>query len=53
MSVHRGRQRGLPLAIVALAALLAGHLSADGRDAVIVLSGGNIDLPLLREIALG
>ena len=42
-----------PGGAVALAALLAGKLSAEGRDAVIVLSGGNIDLPLLRQIALG
>lgn len=41
-----------PGGAVALAALLAGHISADGHDAVIVLSGGNIDLPLLRQIAL-
>jgi threonine dehydratase len=41
-----------PGGAVALAALLAGHISADGRDAIIVLSGGNIDLPLLRQIAL-
>ncbi|WP_343736830.1 threonine/serine dehydratase [Achromobacter sp.] len=41
-----------PGGAVALAALLARKLSADGRDAVIVLSGGNIDLPLLRQIAL-
>lgn len=41
-----------PGGAVALAALLAGKLSAEGRDAVIVLSGGNIDLPLLRQIAL-
>ena len=41
-----------PGGAVALAALLAGHLSADGRDAIIVLSGGNIDLPLLRQITL-
>ena len=41
-----------PGGAVALAALMAGKLSADGRDAVIVLSGGNIDLPLLRQISL-
>ena len=33
---------------VALAALLAGKLSLQGHSAVIVLSGGNVDLPLLR-----
>ncbi|MDM0119684.1 threonine ammonia-lyase [Variovorax arabinosiphilus] len=33
---------------VALAALLAGHLSLDGQGAVIVLSGGNVDLPVLQ-----
>lgn len=37
---------------VALAALLSGRLALDGRSAVIVLSGGNVDLPLLRS-ALG
>jgi len=42
-----------PGGAVALAALLAGHITAEGRDAIIVLSGGNIDLPLLRQIALG
>ncbi len=34
---------------VALAALLAGKLPLQGRSAVIVLSGGNVDLPLLRS----
>ncbi|WP_232464580.1 threonine ammonia-lyase [Bordetella genomosp. 8] len=40
-----------PGGAVALAALLAGHISTQGRDALIVLSGGNIDLPLLAHIA--
>jgi threonine dehydratase len=39
-----------PGGAVALAALLAGKLDLQGRDAVIVLSGGNIDLPLLNEL---
>ncbi|QHJ01548.1 pyridoxal-phosphate dependent enzyme [Xylophilus rhododendri] len=39
-----------PGGAVALAALLAGKLDLQGRDAVIVLSGGNIDTPLLREL---
>lgn len=39
-----------PGGAVALAALLAGHITLDGRDAVVVLSGGNIDMPLLRKI---
>ncbi|XAH23499.1 threonine/serine dehydratase [Xylophilus sp. GW821-FHT01B05] len=42
-----------PGGAVALAALLAGHLRLDGRDAVLVLSGGNIDLPLLGQIIQG
>lgn len=41
-----------PGGAVALAALLAGHISPQGKDTVIVLSGGNIDLPLLRQIAM-
>ncbi|OWT69078.1 MULTISPECIES: threonine/serine dehydratase [unclassified Achromobacter] len=40
-----------PGGAVALAALLAGHISTQGKDSVIVLSGGNIDLPLLTRIA--
>lgn len=35
---------------VALAALLAGHLDLQGRSAVIVLSGGNVDLPVLQSV---
>lgn len=35
---------------VALAALLAGHLDLQGGSAVIVLSGGNVDLPLLQSV---
>ncbi|QEI05894.1 threonine/serine dehydratase [Pigmentiphaga aceris] len=37
-----------PGGAVALAALLAGKLSLQGQSAVIVLSGANVDLPLLR-----
>lgn len=39
-----------PGGAVALAALLAGRLETQGRDAVLVLSGGNIDLPLLQTM---
>jgi threonine dehydratase len=39
-----------PGGAVALAALLAGHLDVQGRDAVLVLSGGNIDLPVLHTM---
>ena len=39
-----------PGGAVALAALLAGKLDLQGRDAVVVLSGGNIDLPLLQGL---
>jgi len=39
-----------PGGAVALAALLAGRIVLDGRDAVLVLSGGNIDMPLLSRI---
>ena len=39
-----------PGGAVALAALLAGKLDLQGRDAVVVLSGGNIDLPLLQAL---
>jgi threonine dehydratase len=39
-----------PGGAVALAALLAGKLDLQGRDAVIVLSGGNVDLPLLQAL---
>ncbi|MDR6522607.1 threonine dehydratase [Variovorax paradoxus] len=38
---------------VALAALLAGCLQLDGRSAVIVVSGGNVDLPLLQSVLAG
>jgi threonine dehydratase len=41
-----------PGGAVALAALLAGKLDLQGRTAVIVLSGGNIDLPLLNAILM-
>jgi threonine dehydratase len=39
-----------PGGAVALAALLAGHITLGGRDAVLVLSGGNIDMPLLHKL---
>ncbi|OTP74128.1 Threonine dehydratase, catabolic [Caballeronia sordidicola] len=39
-----------PGGAVALASLLAGCFQLDGRDAIIVLSGGNVDLPLLRRL---
>ncbi len=38
-----------PGGAVALAALLAGHVTARDRTLVVVLSGGNIDLPVLAE----
>jgi threonine dehydratase len=38
-----------PGGAVALAALLAGHFSMGGRDGVVVLSGGNVDLPVLAR----
>ena len=34
---------------VALAALLAGRLTLEGRPAALVLSGGNVDLPILER----
>ena len=39
-----------PGGAVALAALLAGHLDAKGRTAVIVLSGGNVDAELFARL---
>lgn len=39
-----------PGGAVALAALLAGRIDLQGRDAVLVLSGGNVDLPLLARL---
>jgi len=39
-----------PGGAVALAALLAGRMPLGERDAVLVLSGGNIDTPLLTKI---
>lgn len=39
-----------PGAAVGLAALLSGVCSLDGRTAVVVLSGGNMELELLREL---
>lgn len=39
-----------PGGAVALAALLAGHLDAKGRTAVIVLSGGNVDADLFARL---
>ena len=38
-----------PGGAVALAALLAGRVAARGRTLVVVLSGGNIDGPVLNE----
>lgn len=38
-----------PGGAVALAALLAGKLSLQGRPTVLVLSGGNVDLPVLQS----
>ncbi len=38
-----------PGGAVALAAILAGRVAAKGRTLVAVLSGGNIDLPVLAE----
>jgi threonine dehydratase len=35
---------------VALAALLAGHLDLAGHSAVIVLSGGNVDMSVLQSV---
>jgi threonine dehydratase len=35
---------------VALAAMLAGHVSLRGQSAVLVLSGGNVDLPVLQSV---
>lgn len=34
---------------VALAALLAGRIALEGRPAAIVLSGGNVDLPVMQR----
>ncbi len=39
-----------PGGAVALAALLAGRIDLQGRDAVLVLSGGNVDMPLLARL---
>ncbi|MGX9690085.1 threonine ammonia-lyase [Achromobacter anxifer] len=39
-----------PGGAVALAAVLAGRLQLGGKDALIVLSGGNIDMPLLARL---
>lgn len=39
-----------PGGAVALAALLAGRIDLAGRDAVLVLSGGNVDLLLLQTM---
>ncbi|MFM2348788.1 MAG: hypothetical protein RL654_3541 [Pseudomonadota bacterium] len=41
-----------PGGAVALAALLHGHLRLEGRDAVLVLSGGNVDLPVLAPLLM-
>ncbi len=42
-----------PGGAVALAALLGGHVAARGRTLVAVLSGGNIDGPVLAEALAG
>ena len=42
-----------PGGAVALAAILSGRVPASGRTLVVVLSGGNIDLPLLAEALAG
>ena len=42
-----------PGGAVALAAVLAGRVAARGRTLVVVLSGGNIDLPVLAEALAG
>lgn len=39
-----------PGGAVALAALLAGKLDLQGRDAIVVLSGGNVDASLLAQL---
>jgi threonine dehydratase len=30
--------------------MLAGHVSLRGQSAVLVLSGGNVDLPVLQSV---
>jgi threonine dehydratase len=42
-----------PGGAVALAAVLCGRFTARGRSVAIVLSGGNIDDALLREVLAG
>lgn len=39
-----------PGGAVGLAAMLAGRVSLEGRHAVLVLSGGNVDMPLLQAL---
>ena len=39
-----------PGGAVALACILAGHLDVSGRTVAVVLSGGNIDDDLLRDV---
>lgn len=39
-----------PGGAVALAAMLAGRVALDGRHALLVLSGGNVDMPLLQAL---
>lgn len=42
-----------PGGAVALAAVLAGRIDTRGRAVAVVLSGGNIDDPLLRDVLVG
>jgi threonine dehydratase len=42
-----------PGGAVALAAVLCGRFAARGRRVAVVLSGGNIDDALLREVLAG
>jgi threonine dehydratase len=42
-----------PGGAVALAAVLSGHVAARGRTVVVVLSGGNIDEPMLTRALAG
>ena len=39
-----------PGGAVGLAALLAGHIDARGKNVVIVLSGGNVDADLFAKL---
>jgi len=42
-----------PGGAVALAAVLAGRLGCRGRTVAVVISGGNVDAPLYREVLAG